>query len=136
MSDSEQSSRRRLFWFTALFLLCSLIAVVAGIVLFARQAQNVPFDSEVWKVAVENNPQDGTARRQMIDSLLASNKLLDLSQSKVIQLLGRPERTSESGAAFNYYLGNERGYISIDSEWLRLEFDAEGRVSDIRIAVD
>ena len=35
-----------------------------------------------------------------------------------------------------YWLGDERGYMSIDSEWLVVRLDGEGKVAEYRIVRD
>ena len=35
-----------------------------------------------------------------------------------------------------YWLGPERGFMSIDSEWLTLNFDQAGKVRDVDIVRD
>ena len=35
-----------------------------------------------------------------------------------------------------YILGSERGFMSIDSEWLVLRIDAAGHVRDVKIVRD
>ena len=60
----------------------------------------------------------------MVDDLLNHYSLEGLSRSEIMNLLGN----ETEGAYFKevdnmvYYLGNERGFISIDSEWLIIHF--------------
>ena len=63
-------------------------------------------------------------RVNMVDDLLNHYSLEGLSRSEIMNLLGN----ETEGAYFKevdnmvYYLGNERGFISIDSEWLIIHF--------------
>jgi hypothetical protein len=45
-------------------------------------------------------------------------------------------RSWEEGITTLYYLGNERGFISIDSECLVLQFDKDGRVIEYKVQRD
>jgi len=52
-------------------------------------------------------------------------------------MLGEPTATSHFREYdLVYVLGNERGWMSIDSEWLLLKLDIAGRVSAAEIARD
>ena len=59
------------------------------------------------------------------------------SRGGIEAMLG-PTPASEyfSDADLVYRLGAERGFISIDSEWLTLKFDQAGKVRDARIVTD
>jgi hypothetical protein len=76
-------------------------------------------------------------RLRMADRLIARGILLGKTQSEILELLGEP---SSSGYFADwdmvYWLGNERDFISIDSEWLVLRLAANGRVTDNRIVRD
>lgn len=93
-----------------------------------------PFDSDRWK-RVER--VDDQARIQMIEHLMWSKKLDGLSRSELVALLGPP---SDAGyfrdRDYVYRLGDERGLFSIDSEWLVVDVDAGGRVSQYEIVRD
>jgi hypothetical protein len=76
-------------------------------------------------------------RLTMVDDLLTRHSLRGMSRDSVERLLGPRDST----AYFRdwdlvYWLGPERGSIRIDSEWLVLKLDADGRVSDCRIVRD
>jgi hypothetical protein len=102
------------------------------------------FDTVLWKADVWDNEKkrqvyDGPwpPRLCMVDDLMASDRLLGMTKSQVVDLLGAPDTKTESihnrrsliGATFTYGLGPERSFIRIDSETLVLEFDAEDKVS-------
>lgn len=69
-------------------------------------------------------------RVHMVDDLLQKHKLVGKSTEEITKLLGNPTETRslDEGSITLYYLGDERGFISIDSERLVLQFDKEGRV--------
>lgn len=73
----------------------------------------------------------------MADDLVNSKKLNGLTRSEVVALLGEPPKT-EYFTEYDivYYLGQERGFMPIDSEWLVLKFGPDGRVKVATIARD
>lgn len=82
--------------------------------------------------------KDEGKRVYMVDDLLAKRKLVGEPKKKIIQLLGKPSETGrfkEMNQAV-YYLGDERGFISIDSEWLILQFDSDNKVVEYKVYKD
>jgi hypothetical protein len=59
-----------------------------------------------------------------------------LTRQEVIALLGEPRRT-EYFKEFDivYYLGPQRGFMGIDSEWLVLKLNPDGRVKKAAVAM-
>lgn len=90
------------------------------------------FDSDAWKSVAGNDP----SRLAMVDDLLARRKLVGMTRAAVDELLGVPPNTGYF-AEFDYvyWLGPERGFISIDSEWLCVAFD-DDIVVDARLMRD
>jgi hypothetical protein len=99
-------------------------------------SQRLPFDSTIWKASLAHD--DGnTIRLRMIDDLMRRHTLKGISRKEAVELLGTPRPTSYFGDyPMVYWLGPERGFISIDSEWLAIRFDAQDRVSDADIVRD
>ena len=99
------------------------------------------FDPAAWKAAAGGRTQD---RTRQIDDLFASGTLDRRSRAAVLDLLGPddgPNGTRWGSGYFKdweslYWLGSERGWLSIDSEWLVLRFDAGGDVAEYRIVRD
>ncbi|MBD2000571.1 hypothetical protein H6G00_28870 [Leptolyngbya sp. FACHB-541] len=59
------------------------------------------------------------------------------SRPEVVALLGEPDKTNYfQDYDLVYWLGPERGLMRIDSEWLVLRLDAEGRVSEHQLVTD
>ena len=81
------------------------------------------FDSTSWKnekMASWNNP----IRLRMVDDLLKEYKLVGMSREQIDELLGVPEPTGLfQSYDYVYWLGPERGIISIDSESLCIKFN-------------
>ena len=69
----------------------------------------------------------------MVDDLLSSGRLDGLTRKQVVDLLGPPaDQNFPAGAQscdIHYYLGPERGFIRIDSEWLFITFGDDGKVN-------
>ena len=100
-----------------------------------------PFDPHVWRTETDPPPDvRNTPRLQMVDELLASERLLGSTRSEVRALLGeaevRGDFSSWQRSWVRYYLGPERSLMSIDSEWLTIGFDEEGRVEAARLTTD
>jgi hypothetical protein len=91
------------------------------------------FDPSLWS----NSRTPASVRLRMADDLVDNKKLIGLTRQEVVVRLGEPPKT-EYFKEFDlvYYLGPERGFISIDSEWLVLKLGPEGRVKRATIARD
>ncbi len=77
-------------------------------------------------------------RVYIVDDLLSTYNLKGMTKSEVITLLGPPTDTEYFKNEKNivYYLGDERGIISIDSEWLVIDFDKHEKVTDYVVRTD
>jgi YD repeat-containing protein len=96
----------------------------------------IPFDPLAWQDRRKASSREAV-RIRMVNNLLSRYELKGLSREEVVRLLGEPDDT----ASFRewdmvYWLGPERGFISIDSEWLVLRLDEQGRVTECRIVSD
>lgn len=96
-------------------------------------SQRTPFDSDRWKIAVnEQKP----VRLRMVDDLRRRHKLEGMSRQDIEQLLGKPPQTNYFREyEYVYWLGPERGFISIDSEWLCIKFSKD-IATEVRICRD
>ncbi|MFT5286157.1 MAG: hypothetical protein ACI8TQ_002325 [Planctomycetota bacterium] len=90
-------------------------------------------DSEGERQSVDEDDFMWPPRLRMIEDLLSRNLLGGLNESEVIELLGPPaEKSFPLGASecdLHYWLGPERGFIRIDSEWLFIAFSETGEVN-------
>jgi hypothetical protein len=95
------------------------------------------FNSAAWKArSVDDGPMWPT-RLRMVDDLLNRNLRSAVPRADIENLLGPPDETSYfRDWDLVYWLGPERGFIRIDSEWLVFKLDAGGRVADYRIVRD
>ena len=95
------------------------------------------FDAAAWRSAVE--PPSGIGRSEirikMVDDLIASGILDGMYRKEVEALLG-PDDGRGGGGAERYWLGPERGFISIDGEWLSIRYFDNDRVKDYRLITD
>jgi hypothetical protein len=91
------------------------------------------FDSAIWKdtVAVYSRL---APRGCMVDDLLAHHKLVGLSRTEVIALLGEdPQSEYFSDYDFVYWLGPKRGLTSKESEWLVMRFGESDEVVEAKL---
>lgn len=97
----------------------------------------LPFAKSLW-ISGSNHSYDFLKlRNRMADGILISDGLLGKDRLAVIERLGQPTNTAKFDSwDLVYRLGNERGFISIDSEWLVIRFDSSGRVSKASLVRD
>lgn len=73
----------------------------------------------------------------MVDDLIAHHHLEGRTRAEIVALLDEPRRTVYfDNYDLVYWLGPERGWISIDSEWLVFRLDATGRVAEYHLVTD
>jgi hypothetical protein len=73
----------------------------------------------------------------MVDDLRRRYPLKGRTRAEVVALLGEPRPTNYfTEYDLVYWLGPERGAISIDSEWLVLRLDKDGRIVEERLVTD
>jgi hypothetical protein len=102
----------------------------------SRQEMN--FDAAAWRENVQKKGYTNTSRRQrMADGLLRWNTLRGKTKAEVEAMLG-PDSDSSYFREYDlvYWLGPERSFMRIDSEWLVIKFDDDGRVADVRLVTD
>ena len=94
------------------------------------------FDPAVWNdPALSLGPP--YLRSCMVDHLLAQGLLLQKTEAEIVALLGEPEpQQGFTEYDLVYVLGPERGFISIDYEWLLLNLDGQGRVAEALLMTD
>lgn len=98
--------------------------------------QRQPFDSAEWRKSLAQESRD-EIRLRMVDDLLDRHVLRGKTRGEIEALLGTPPRTNYFPEYdYVYWLGPERGFIRIDSEWLGLKFDGSGRVSKVSLLRD
>jgi hypothetical protein len=109
-------------------------ALLPGWVVWRIRYPGRPFDPVAWQdpVRVEQG-----VRLAMADRLVAWGTLRGKTRPQVVKLLGKP---SDEGYFRSwdlvYWLGPERGFLSIDSEWLVLRLGRDDRITEYRIVRD
>jgi hypothetical protein len=105
----------------------------------------IDFDSDDWKAAASQEGRGPTKERiKMVDDLIASGVLDNKQREEVRAILGPDDGEDGTGHGAGYFsdwddvywLGPERGFIGIDSEWLVIKYGNDGRVREYRIATD
>lgn len=91
------------------------------------------FDREAW---IEANTRE-KIRAPLADKLVANCKMRGMTREQIAQMLGKPEKTNYfKSYDLVYVLGPERGFFSIDYEWLVFKLDPDGRVAHYQIVTD
>lgn len=119
--------KRKNYIVFGIFVGLILAIIIAGIVYQYQHS----FSTAKW----ERNPDE---RTKIVDDLLGDYDLIGMRESDIIDLLGNDNNDYgyfNEKDRFVYYLGPERGLISIDSEWLILDF-ADGVVVNCYITTD
>lgn len=97
------------------------------------------FDSSLW-IRPESShfvERDITPRQKMLGSAVAA--LTGKTKSEIEALLGpslEPQYFTSTGRDMIYMLGPERGYLTLDSEWLLIWLDENDRFLRYTIASD
>ena len=105
--------------------------IIAMVITGCAYQEEHSFSTSKW----ETNPRE---RTQIVDDLLEDYELIGMQESEILDLLG--DHDNDYGYfnekdRFVYCLGPERGLISIDNEWLILDF-ADRVVVDYYITTD
>jgi hypothetical protein len=124
--------------FSAIILISFGVAC-AGLWFFLGDAVEDRLHRRHFEAALWRNHENATQelmwppRLCMVDDLMRGGRLDRLSSNQVVALLGPPEEKGFPGGAkdshLHYWLGPERGFIRIDSEWLFITFDANQKVT-------
>lgn len=116
-----------------------ILAVALGSVLGCTPKSEPPvstFDSKTWKDQELTN-QEPYPRRTMADELVSQRTLVGKTRAELLELLGEAPKT-EYFADWDvvYWLGPQRGFMAVDSEWLVIRFDESDRVAEAKITTD
>ena len=125
-----QSDRKVKKEYNAIIIL-GITAPLLGTVLLGVNEYQAIFTTEKWL-------QSEKEKVYMVDDLVNDYELNEMTENEVISLLGTPSETEyfKSDNNFVYYLGYERGLISIDSEWLVIDFDDNKKVKKYQVVTD
>lgn len=93
------------------------------------------FDPVAWKTDERNFTN--AVRIRMVDDLLRRHTFRGMTRDQVTGIIGEPDKTEYfKDWDMVYWLGPERRFISIDSEWLVFRLDGQKKVTDYRIVRD
>ena len=102
-----------------------------------ERKNRLSFDADAWKSSLSVSSDTDPIRLRMVDDLLRRHNLVGMTHDELIALIGTPPKCGYfRDYQFVYWLGPERGYMSIDSEWLAVRFGPDDRVSAARIVRD
>jgi hypothetical protein len=97
----------------------------------------LPFIRSWWDAGVGDDADPLHKRHRIADTLVASHQLIGRTRAEIEAQLGFVSRARGfEGWDMIYLLGDERGFFSIDGEWLVIRLDASGRASEARIITD
>ncbi|WP_299674590.1 hypothetical protein [uncultured Dokdonia sp.] len=123
----------RILFYSLIALVCvSLLVFLLLINTMGNHFVEREFSSKVWK-------KDENKRVEMIDDLISKKVIDDLPAWQMITLLGMPDEDCyfyQSGHDMIYYLGPERSYFSIDSEFLLIWLNDDNFVEKYEIVLD
>jgi hypothetical protein len=124
-------------------VLGSAILVAIGGPERSRARHDVRATASDFRDARQDIDVDTTTEAQrMADNFIRCRTLTGLSKQEILRVLGRPDGTSATpqidlgDAQYDYYLGAERSYISIDSETLEVRFGSDKTVGRVAIHRD
>ena len=110
------------------------LVILGGVAVWRIWFPGKAFDPIAWQD--EGQMQHGI-RLGMADRLIARGTLKNMARTEVVKLLGEPPQTDYfSDWDLVYWLGPERSFISIDSEWLVLRLGTDEHVVNCRIVRD
>lgn len=92
------------------------------------------FDPVAWQSrhGIEND-----VRIRIVDDLLRQHNFHGMARDQLTAIVGEPDQTEYfKDWDLVYWLGPERGFMSIDSEWLVFRLDDQKRVMDYQIVRD
>jgi hypothetical protein len=93
------------------------------------------FDPVAWKA--EDRGFTNAVRIRMVDDLLRRHSFRGMTREQVVAIVGEPDQTEYFKEwDLVYWHGPERGFISIDSEWLVFRLNCQKKVTDLRIVRD
>jgi hypothetical protein len=133
MEGQSNSSRKRRRLLPRL-----VVAVFAGAILYWMVADApLPFIAAWWQEGEQHWSDPLHRRHRIADWLVLTNRLIGHRREDVVTLLGEPPQTEYFREwDMVYLLGAERGFISIDSEWLVLRLNDRRVVLEARIVGD
>ncbi len=130
-------SKRKLL-ITGLVVTLSIIAPIGWLIIgdaIQERLHRQRFVPVLWQGPKSSFTND--VRIRMVDDLLRRYHLRGMTRKQLTAIIGEPDVTEYFKEwDMVYRLGPERGFISIDSEWLVIRLDSQKEVADYRIVED
>ena len=113
------------------------VLIAAMVAFYLLASAPFPFAQALWQAADYDRRDRLYKRHRMADWLVMTDALIGLRRDEVLAKLGTPTPTDKfSNYDLVYHLGDERGFISIDSEWLVLRLSASGAIAEAEVLRD
>jgi hypothetical protein len=117
-------------------LIALVVLVLSGTAHDYFERGPTPFDQVTWCLGESPFLSKDAPRLRMADGLVGSRSLLGKNAQDVKSLLGPPTKTDKfKNFDLVYWLGPERGWLGVDSEWLLIRF-GNGKVVEANIVRD
>jgi outer membrane protein assembly factor BamE (lipoprotein component of BamABCDE complex) len=118
-----------------IFIISFFSLLIVGLIIYADTTK-IRFDSSTWKQTGQLN-QSSYPRLEMAEDLIRDRTLYGKTKQEVIELLGKPSNDGYFKTYdLVYWLGPERGWFSVDSEWLLIQLDDSERVIKYELGRD
>jgi len=131
---------KRLLFFSLLFVGLAVLAVLgAGVWFFFGDSIRERWNRQRFELVAWQSGQSRTnaVRIRMVDDLLHRHRFGGMTRDQVTAIVGEPDKTEYfRDWDMVYWLGPERGFMGIDSEWLVFRPDGQKKVSDYKIVRD
>jgi len=131
---------KRLLFFSLLFVGLAVLAVLgAGVWFFFGDSIRERWNRQRFELVAWQSGQSRTnaVRIRMVDDLLHRHRFGGMTRDQVTAIVGEPDKTEYfRDWDMVYWLGPERGFMGIDSEWLVFRLDGQKKVSDYKIVRD
>ncbi|MBX9954617.1 hypothetical protein H7T43_06795 [Peribacillus simplex] len=126
----KHNKRKLKIRFIVISCLGFALLVFCAVLLGVNESES-RFTTERWL-------NDDKGRVYLVDDLINEHELIGMAKDEVFTLLGSSTETEYFKEEDNvvYYLGDERGIIRIDSEWLVIWFDASDKVMKYELRTD
>ena len=114
------------------------IGVVICLSLFVGAFYQLWVNEQKSNFSLSKWNEEPRERIWMVDDLMSQYDFIGMDVLTLESIIGKATDTSyfEAPRRLIYYLGDERGLISIDSEWLVFDFSEEGVVTKVNIMRD
>ena len=122
---------------TRSFVWVGIALVLCGVAIRWSFFPGVPFDADEWRAAERAGADRSNGRLGMGARLVRTGALIGKTKTEVLVMLGEPMPHPEfADWDLVYWLGPERSFMVLGSEYLLLRLSEESRVRECRIMSD